>query len=236
MKPFGRAFADMVPRILGRSTPPGHGHNGESLIFSWISDILRKPQNSILIIRRRNERTGRITLIDPDPPPPRNYLDLNNVKAHMKTIEETPESPEFIYRRAMAAIIKSVFKDSEGFEVVQEETRGPPGATSLPDFVVLKIIARRSGSLYVYDYCLVESKKLGEPWGATEGHLSIHCQDVDNELKKVYGIVHVGMHIQVYQADQGALTELSGRMHLRNDVSDITAWLQYIKNNPLPVA
>lgn len=151
----------------------------------------------------------------------------------MKTVEETPKSPEYLYRRVMTAIIKSVFKESEGFDVTQEETRGVSGASSIPDIIVLKIIARVGGSMYPFDYCMIESKALGESWGGTEGQLSLHCQGTDNPSEQVYGIVHVGMHIQVYTADQGALTAVSDRMHLRNNVTDVTNWLQNIKHNPL---
>ncbi len=99
---------------------------------------------------------------------------------------------------------------------------------------VLKITSRPGGSLYAYDYCLVESKKAGKNWGETQHHLSRHCGGTENQSGQVYGIVHIGLHIQFFTANRGVLTALSGGLHIRNDVNTITNMLGNMKSRPLP--
>jgi hypothetical protein len=68
--------------------------------------------------RRRNNRTGRFTLLDPNPPPPQNYLDLRTVQTHLQLVERTPESAEYLYRRVMVAVLRHFFKEEDDFEVI----------------------------------------------------------------------------------------------------------------------
>ncbi|KAH7274964.1 hypothetical protein B0J15DRAFT_540024 [Fusarium solani] len=104
-----------------------------------------------------NTRTGRIIFQDPNPPPAQTYLDRRNVAAHMQTVERNPASSEATYRRATTAILKWLFKEEEGYDVVQEDDRG----TSVPDHVVFKVECRAGGSFYTYDFMMVEVKKAG---------------------------------------------------------------------------
>jgi len=130
----------------------------------------------------------------------------------------------------MNAILRWLFPQQEGFDVVQEGHRD-----SRPDIVVLKICCRPGGSDYSYDFCVVESKTLGQPWDSTEDQCASKCASIDNETRNIYAIVHIGMHLAFYQYDDGTLSQISGRLHLRNDVHQVMDWALYMKENPLPI-
>ncbi|KAF4952092.1 hypothetical protein FSARC_12724 [Fusarium sarcochroum] len=177
----------------------------------------------------RNQRTGRIVLSDPNPPPLQSYLDATNVKVHLKTIERNPSAGESIHRRVMRAILSWLFPESEGYEVVQEEDRG-----NRPDFVVFKISCRPGGSSYSYDFCIVESKAAGAPWGSTEDQCASACFTTENDVKRVYAMVHIGTQMGFYTYEDGNFSGLSGKLHLRDDADTIMEWAQYIKDRPYP--
>lgn len=179
---------------------------------------------------RLNQRTQRAVLQDPNPPPPQTYLDHPHIIAHMGVVEKTPNSPEALYRRVLNSILKELFPTSEGFDVTQEETN----VNTKPDSTIFQISSRPGGSLYAYEFCLVESKKHAQSWTATEDQLANHTFNSDNDSKQVYGIVHIGMEIKIYRSDRGTLTPLNQKMHLRRDVHTITQWAQHLKQNPLP--
>lgn len=130
----------------------------------------------------------------------------------------------------MNAILRWLFPESEGYDVVQEEQRGVT-----PDFMVFKICCRPGGSDYSYDFCVIESKPAGHPWGSTEDQCFSQCDVLENEVRKVYAIVHIGMKIAFYKYDNGDFSQMSGRLHLRNDAQDIMGWAEYLKDNPLPI-
>ncbi|KAF2464444.1 uncharacterized protein BDR25DRAFT_319185 [Lindgomyces ingoldianus] len=172
---------------------------------------------------------------NPNPPAPRTYLDKVNVQTHLQLVERSPESHEYLYRRVMIAVLKHFFLEDEGFDVLQEESRGELDQNELRvDMAVLKITSRPGGSLYAYDYCLVESKKADRSWTETEHHLSRHCASTENQSGQVYGIVHIGLYVQFFTADRGVLTALSGGLHIRNDVNAITTMFGNMKRQPLP--
>ncbi|KAF2835299.1 hypothetical protein M501DRAFT_999347 [Patellaria atrata CBS 101060] len=181
----------------------------------------------------RNVRTGRIRRTNPNPPAPHTYLDRENIQTHLRLVERTPESQEYLYRRVMMAILRYFFKEDEGFDVFQEESRGETSqGESRPDMTVLKITARPGGSTYAYDYCLIESKKAGESWDATQDHLSRHYGGTENPSREVYGIVQIGLCIRFFTARNGVLTAQSGYLHVRDDVNDITAGMENMKRRP----
>ncbi|KAF2471123.1 uncharacterized protein BDR25DRAFT_355029 [Lindgomyces ingoldianus] len=151
------------------------------------------------------------------------HMHLDVVKTHIKTVEETPDSPEYLYRRVMKAVLQEIFRISEGFDVTQEERRGQHGASSILDFAVLKITSRPGG---------IQESRVTVAWDG--GPVKPPLPRDGQPPSKVFGTVYVGMHIQVYTADKRALTAKSGRMHLRNDADQVTGWLNYMKENPLP--
>jgi hypothetical protein len=60
----------------------------------------------------------------------------------------------------MVAVLRHFFTEDEGFDVLQEESRGEMDQTELrADMAVLKITARPGERMYAYDYCLAESKR-----------------------------------------------------------------------------
>lgn len=144
---------------------------------------------------RINARTGRVIFQDPNPPPARTYLDKRNVAAHLHTVERNPATSEATYRRATTAILRWLFKEEEGYDVVQEDDRG----TSIPDHVVFKIECRPGGSLYAYDFMMVECKKAGYSWDSAFEQCTRHCENSHNESGQVYGMVQVGMDVQFFQ-------------------------------------
>jgi hypothetical protein len=141
-----------------------------------------------------------------------------------------------MYRRTMMEVLRHFFLDSAGFHVYQEESRGELyQAESKADMAVLKVLSRPGGSFYTYDFLMVESKRADQSWPATEIQLSRHCGGTDNPSGQVYGIVHVGLYMQFFKADRGVLTPLSARLHIRNNVNDITAWFGHVIRTPLPM-
>jgi hypothetical protein len=134
----------------------------------------------------------------------------------------------------MVAVLKHFFLEDDGFDVLQEECRGELDQTeSRADVAVLKITSRPGGSMYAYDYSLIESKKADKSWTDTHDHLSRHCGGTENQSGKVYGIIHIGLHVQLFTADHGILTPLSGVLHLRRDVGLLTSHFTAMKNRPL---
>jgi hypothetical protein len=136
----------------------------------------------------------------------------------------------------MVTMLRYFFTEDEDFDVLQEESRGEIGqAESIVDAVVLKVLWRPGGSSYGYDYCMVESKRAGISWTKTYDHLSRHCAGTGNSSGRVYGIVHIGLYVQMFSADHGILTPMSGRLHLRNDAGLLTTLFASIRDRPVPV-
>ena len=109
-----------------------------------------------------------------------------------------------VISRAGVKISTGQSTEGEGFDVLQEESRGEtvPGE-SRADMAVLKITARPGQSMYAYDYCLVENKTAGRSWLETKDHLGRHCRGTDNPSRQVYSIIHVGLHVQFFTANKG---------------------------------
>ncbi|KAF9768350.1 hypothetical protein IL306_014384 [Fusarium sp. DS 682] len=142
-----------------------------------------------------------LVLTDPNPPPVQTYLENELVKIHLKTIERNPQAGESVHRRLMRAVLAWLFPPNEGYEVIQEEDRG-----GRPNLVVFKISCRPGGSAYTYDFCIVESKAKGAPWGSTEDQCANACFETENEVKKVYAMVHIGTGIGFYKYEDGDFT------------------------------
>jgi hypothetical protein len=158
------------------------------------------------------------------------------MKVAVRDIQAVPEAHEYMYRRAMVEILRFCFPDKDGWAIYQEESRGELGqAESRSDMAVLKLIARPGGSLYSYDYCLVESKKKGGSWPAAVEQLGRHCAGTEVESKEVYGIVQVGEEIEFYKAKNGELTRMSNRLHFVDQVEDVMNMCRYLKVYPLPL-
>ncbi|KAK5627749.1 hypothetical protein RRF57_003464 [Xylaria bambusicola] len=161
---------------------------------------------------------------------PNSYLDNDNVKAGLELLTRVPDSKEHLYRRPMGSILRFMFPEREGFDVVQETE----GDNSRPDFSTLKVSLRPGGTLYQYDFMLTESKKMGQPWGATEDQLQDHLAGNGNESKNCYGMIQIGLRVQFYKYEGGICSKVGGQMHLIRDVHGIMLWGQYLKENPLP--
>ncbi|KAF2476819.1 uncharacterized protein BDR25DRAFT_338963 [Lindgomyces ingoldianus] len=162
----------------------------------------------------RNNRTGRITRNDPNPAPLATYLDVPLMKAAVRDIQVAPEAHESIYRRAIVEILWFCFPDRDSWGIYQEESRGELDQNeSKPDMAVLKLVARPGGSLYTYDYCLVESKKKGGSWSAAVEQLGRHCAGTEVESKQVYAITQVGEEMEFYKAKDSELIRMADRLH-----------------------
>lgn len=125
------------------------------------------------------------------------------------------------------------FSHTDRFHVFLEPSHGGSGPTVLK---VLQRIASTAGDLHFYDYCMVESRKAGASWAAAEDQLSWHCGGTVNDSKKLYCIVHIGLHVQFFKANRGVLVQLSNRLHLRNEVNEVTHWFENMKRYPLGFA
>jgi hypothetical protein len=152
-----------------------------------------------------------------------------NVMAHLQTVERDLDTDESIYRRATTGILRWLFPEDQGFDVVQENHRG----TGINDHVVFKIECRQGGPFYAYDFFIVECKTNRVSWQDATDHCIRHCGNTENESKKVYAMVQVGMSVQFHSWGSWTLKTLSGILHLRNDVQEIMDWTDYMKRNPL---
>ncbi|KAI3338037.1 hypothetical protein F4824DRAFT_499816 [Ustulina deusta] len=209
-------YLDMATNAICYSILPGFGDNPND---TWTLDS-----------SKNNDRTGRAVLMDPNPPPPQSYLENDNVKAGLELLTRVPDSKEHLYRRPMGSILRFMFPERERFDVVQETESD----NSRPDFSTLKVSQRPGGTLYQYDFMLTESKKMGQPWGATEDQLQDHLAGNGNESKNCYGMIQIGLLVQFYKYEGGICSKVGGQMHLIRDVHDIMLWGQYLKENPLP--
>lgn len=63
------------------------------------------------------------------------YLGSSIVATHLHTVELDPAASEAKSRRATTAILRWLFREDEGYDVVRGDDRGD----SVPDFVVLKM-------------------------------------------------------------------------------------------------
>lgn len=128
----------------------------------------------------------------------------------------------------MTEILRWLFPNEEGYSVIAEDSRD----TSIPDHVIFKISCRPGGSLYMYDFCMVECKRDGESWPATEEQCFNHCFNTENEVKKLYAIIQLGMQLQFYSFEEGNFRKLGGKLHLCHDVAGIIQSAEYMKENP----
>jgi arginine/ornithine N-succinyltransferase beta subunit len=87
----------------------------------------------------------------------------------------------------------------------------------------------------MYDFAHVESKTPGQPWISSEDHLQNHCYGNDNESVNVYAIIQIGLQVAFYKYTNSDFSQLSPRLHLRQDVHAVTAWADYLKSHPLVV-
>lgn len=150
--------------------------------------------------------------------------------ANLQTVEGNLDTDESMYRRATTGILRWLFPEDEGFDVVQESHTG----TGIIGDVVFKIECRQGDLFYAYDFLIVECKTNRVPWQDATDRCIRNCENTENESKKVYAMVQVGMNVQFHSWGLWALTPLSGILHLRNDVQKIMDWADYMKRNPLP--
>jgi hypothetical protein len=100
----------------------------------------------------------------------------------------------------MVVILRIFFREDEHFDIFLEKANEEVNWNkNTTDATVLKIISLSGYSLCPYDYCLVKSKKPGTSWSAAESQLRLHCLGIENEAKKIYDIVQVGLQIQFFQ-------------------------------------
>lgn len=123
--------------------------------------------------------------MDPNPPPPQTYLDDLNVRAALDLLVRVPDSPEHVYRRPMQGILRVIFPESEGFDVIRETS----SESNQPEFCIVKFSRRPGGTLHEYKFMFVESREKGKPWRATEDQLLDHLSGNDNDSKNCYGMI-----------------------------------------------
>ncbi len=181
-------------------------------------------------IHRNNTRTGRVVLFDPNPPPPRTYLDMPVIRAHIDMLIAKPELQENQYRRAISGVLTWAFPLAESYKVTLEAT----AHQGMPRFTVFKMLRVPMGPDREYEVVMVESKTLGKPWASTTDKAITHFEDTSNESKQVYGMVHCGLEVQFHRYIRPQVNQLSGRLHLVRDAQQVTDMLLWIKQNPLP--
>lgn len=199
--------------------------------FSPSLCVFEGPSGYIYLPRlcRINQRTGRVLLDDPKPPPPESYLDMPIIKLGLDKLAAVPELPENLYQRPIGAILNWTFPVLEGFSAA----RGGWNSLTIPDFTFTKVEQVPKGRAKNWEVLLVESKALGHPWGSAYDQLVNAWEVNTNDSKNVYGMIHIGMDIKFYKFESGQVQELTGKLHLINDAKEITDRLVWIKQNPL---
>lgn len=136
----------------------------------------------------------------------------------------------------MVAVLAHFFTETEHFYVSLDRMQGVPVLDeSRADIMVFQFLGPPGGSMYEYEYCLVESKRADRSWPETLEHLRRHCRSTDSQSGQIYGIIHVGLHVQSFSSDIGVLTALTECLHLRDDVDQVTAAMQEMKRDPVPI-
>lgn len=149
---------------------------------------------------------------------------------HLKVLERIPDSPENLYRIRMTGILRFLFPESQRFDVNLAKTRG----SEQPHIVVFKFSNRPGGSTHAYEFCYVESKKLGQSRESVEYRCRECCADDGQFDYETYAIVHVGFEMRFYKYRRRKLLPLSERLPVRGDVKNVIEWAEYMKNYPLP--
>jgi hypothetical protein len=72
-------------------------------------------------------------------------------------------------------------------------------------------------------------------WDVGEEELRGVCGGTANGSGIVYGIVNVGLWVQMFRAEGGRLERLSGRLHLKDDVGAVMEILDEVRRTPMPV-
>ncbi|KAH7357462.1 hypothetical protein BKA66DRAFT_574458 [Pyrenochaeta sp. MPI-SDFR-AT-0127] len=214
-------YLDIRSNVTSYSIPAGYEDAPQD---SWILDK-SKPWPLV------NSRTGLATLIDPNPPPPQTYLDNNNVKAAFELVSKVPESNEHVWRRPTGAVLRFIFTEAEGFDVVQEAE----GDVTRSDYCVFKVLRKPGGTFYQYDYLLAKCKPVNESWHTTEVQLREQLAGTGNDSKKCYGMIQIGFDVQFYKFEGRELEKVGGKMDLVHQAQDVVALGTYLKANPLPV-
>lgn len=112
----------------------------------------------------------------------------------MLTVQRDPGASESVYRRVTTRILRWLFPDLEGYDVVQEDAK----QTSVPDYIVFKIRSRPGVTDYMYDFMVVETKKEGMLWSSAIDQMSLHCENTHNDSNELYGMVQIGLHVQFF--------------------------------------
>ena len=178
---------------------------------------------------RNNSRTGRAVLFDPNPPPPRTYLDDRAIRAHINVLQSVPESLEHMYRRPMAVILQLLFPLSEGYSVVRETNT----ETTRPDFTTFKFLRRPGGTLHSYEFLMVESKGNRKLFENVEPQCNDHLANCNNESKNAYGIIQCALEVQFYKHENFRFQSISPTLHLVDDAAQIMDMFRHLKDHPM---
>lgn len=154
------------------------------------------------------------------------------MRAHLKAIERAPEPSEALYRRVVGTILSWFFEAEEGYSFAFEDSRYESG----PDRISFKVEYITVNPLHTHDVMIVVCKRAGESWDLAEDQCQRHCEKTDNESGQIYGMIQLGMEIKFYQWANSTLTPLGHRFQIRNDVQDITEWVNHLKAHPLRAA
>ena len=170
--------------------------------------------------------------MDPNPPPARTYLGQVYVRATLNLLNQTPGAEKRVYRRLIAGILRFIFPETEGYEVIPTARDSPNSS----DFSIFQMTCRPGGSLQQNDFMLIESRSHDESWDSTEQQLQTHLAKNRNESKDCYGMVQIGLVVQFYKYEEGIYSKIGGKMHLVTDVNQVMERGQYVKDNILMFA
>jgi hypothetical protein len=131
----------------------------------------------------------------------------------------------------MSGILQLSFPRAEGFDVGAKTE----GQTSRPDVIVFKVWRTTRGSMYSFDYLIVECKSSDYDFDDAEPQLREAMEQPDNVEYNVYGLLQCGLRLQFYKYENHQFQRLGQPMHIVNDVHRVQQQFQYIKDHPLPL-
>lgn len=106
----------------------------------------------------------------------------------------------------------------------------------MPAVTMTNVMKLRGDPPAIRDYLLVETRAPGEDTHYTEARFLENLSLFTGPRRNVYAIIQYGMEVIFYkwEADEG--TALTKKLHLVKDVGRIMSLLEYMRDNPLPLA
>lgn len=172
------------------------------------------------------------TSVDLTPPaPPKTYLDYILYKLFLAELEKTSDTHYSKYKRLMLPFLDCMFPKeqqySTHYERLYEEKQS--------EWCVLIFLTPPGCQPRAWHFLLTQCKGLDVTWEAAEEEFRGCLANSMAESKNLYGMLQVGPHVRFFKYEDGEVTDLGPKMHVVDDVKDVVALGQYMRDHPLSV-